>query len=98
MMRVIPVVGRDTYINGRGRMFIKAGGLVAVADGTGPKFDQGTALRFLGEIIWFPSGALAPYITWEPIDEWRARATLTFKDVSVGADFEFDERGRFTGS
>jgi len=97
MMRVIPVVGRDTYINGRGRMFIKAGGLVTVADGTGPKFDQGTALRFLGEIIWFPSGALASYITWEPIDGRRARATLTFKDVSVTADFEFDERGRVVG-
>jgi hypothetical protein len=95
MMRVVPVVGRDTYVGGLGRMFIKAGGLITVADGTGPKFDQGTALRFLGEIIWFPSAALASYITWEPIDERRARATLAFKDVSVSAVFEFDERGRF---
>jgi hypothetical protein len=97
MMRVVPVVGRDTYLDGHGRMFIKAGGLVAVADGTGPTFDQGTALRFLGEIVWFPSAALASYITWEPIDDRRARATLAFKDVTTSAVFEFDERGRFAG-
>ncbi len=97
MMRVVPVVGRDTYVDGHGRMFIKAGGLVAVADGTGPTFDQGTALRFLGEIIWFPSAALASYITWEPIDDRRARATLAFKDVTTSAVFEFDERGRVAG-
>ena len=97
MMRVVPVAGRDTYIDGLGRMFIKAGGLVTVADGTGPKFDQGAALRFLGEIVWFPSGALAPYITWKSIDDRRARATLAFKDVTTSAVFEFDERGRVAG-
>jgi len=97
MMRVVPVVGRDTYVNGLGRMFIKAGGLITVADGTGPTFDQGTALRFLGEIIWFPSAALAPYVRWEPIDERHARATLAFKNVNTSAVFEFDERGRFAG-
>jgi hypothetical protein len=96
MMAVVPIVGRDTYIDGFGRMFIKAGGLVTVADGAGPTFDQGTALRFLGEIIWFPSAAVARYITWEPIDDRRARATLAFNDVTTSAVFEFDERGRFT--
>ncbi len=95
MMKVVPVVGRDTYRNGMGRMLIKAGGLVTVADGTGPTFDQGTALRFLGEIIWFPSAALAPYITWEPVDDRRARATLSHKGQRVSAEFEFDDRGRF---
>jgi hypothetical protein len=97
MMRVVPVVGRDTYIRGRGRMFIKAGGLITVADGTGPTFDQGTALRFLGEIIWFPSAAIAPYISWKPLDDRRAEATLTVRDVTASAVFEFDERGRFVG-
>jgi hypothetical protein len=97
MMRVVPVVGRDTYVDGLGRMFIKAGGLITVADGTGPQFEQGTALRFLGEIIWFPSGALAPSVTWEPIDERRTRATLAFKGVTASAVFEFDDRGRFAG-
>ena len=97
MLRVLPVVGRDTYIDGHGRMFIKAGGLITVADGMGPTFDHGTALRFLGEIIWFPSAAIAPYITWKAIDDRRAAATLAFNDVTASAVFEFDERGRFAG-
>ena len=97
MMRVVPIVGRDSYVNGVGRMFIKAGGLITVADGTGPTFDQGTALRFLGETIWFPSGAVASYITWESIDERRARATLSFKGVTTSAIFDFDDRGRVAG-
>jgi len=97
MMKVVPVVGRDTYTNGLGRMLIKAAGLITVADGTGPTFDQGTALRFLGEIIWFPSAAVAPYITWVPIDERRAKATIAFKNVTASAVFEFDDQGRFAG-
>jgi hypothetical protein len=97
MMRVVPVVGRDTYTSGQGRMLIKAGGLVVVADGTGPKFDQGAALRFLGEIVWFPSAALASSITWEAIDDRMAEAMLTHRGVAVSAVFEFDERGRCVG-
>jgi len=97
MMRVVPVVGRDTYVDGLGRMLIKAGGLVAVADGIGPTFDQGAALRWLGEIVWFPSAALAPSISWKEMDEQRAEGTLAFRDVTTSAVFEFDEQGRVVG-
>lgn len=95
MFRIVPVVGRDLYADGSGRMLITAGGLFRLADGTGPGFDQGTALRFLGEIVWFPSAALAPYITWAAVDDRHADATLTFKNVQATARFEFDELGRF---
>jgi hypothetical protein len=44
--------------------------------------------------VWFPSAALAPYITWAPIDDRQARATLAFKGTSASAVFEFDDRGR----
>lgn len=94
-MKGMPVVGRDTYVDGHGRMYITIAGLIPVADGTGPRFDQGTALRFLGEIIWFPSAALASYIRWDAIDDTHAKATLTFAEVSVSAVFEIDSRGRF---
>lgn len=96
MMGVVPVVGRDSYVSGHGRMFIQAAGLVTVADGTGEKFDQGTLLRFLGEIIWFPSAAIAPYIRWDAVDEHRARATITSHGVTASALFEFDDLGRLT--
>lgn len=93
----LPIVGRDQYLEGRARMLIKLGGLITVADGTGEKFDQGTLLRFLGEICWFPSAALAPYISWEAMDERHARATITWSGTKASAVFEFDDRGRLLG-
>ena len=92
----VPFVGRDSYVDGRGRMLIRAGGLVTVADGTGEKFDQGALLRYLGEMVWFPSGAVAPYIRWEPIDDRKARATMSHRGVEGSAVFEFDDQGRLT--
>ncbi len=96
-MMGVPVVGRDTFVNGEARMLIKAAGLVTLADGTGPKFDQGAALRYLGEIVWFPSAALSPSISWEPINDRLAKATLTVRGAAVSAVFDIDERGRVAG-
>ena len=93
----IPIVGRDTLRDGRGHMFIQAAGLITVADGLGEKFDQGTVLRFLAELCWIPSGALAPWVRWEPIDERSARATISVPNLTTSAIFEFDQQGRLSG-
>jgi hypothetical protein len=93
-MNGVPLVGRDTYEDGHGHMLIKAGGLFPVANGRGPEIDQGTLLRFLGEIIWFPSAALAPYVQWTPIDATSARATMSHGGVTASGVFTFDQQGR----
>ncbi len=95
MMRVLPVVGRDTYLDGQGYMLIKLASLIPVADATGTKINQGSLLRYLGETVWFPAAALSPYIDWEPIDAQSARATMTYGGISEAAVFSFDEQGRF---
>jgi hypothetical protein len=97
MFRVLPVVGRDRYSGGHGGMSIKAAALVNVVDATGEKIDQGTLLRFLGEIVWFPSAALSPYIAWQAVDGTTASATMSYGGVSGEALFTFDEQGRFSG-
>jgi hypothetical protein len=94
VMKHVPVVGRDSYQDGHGRMLIKAGGLITVADGAGDRTDQGTLLRFLGEIVWFPSAALAPYIRWEALDDASAKATMSYGGVTASAVFTFDDAGR----
>ena len=71
-MSVLPIAGRDRYADGHGHMLIKLASLLTVADGAGPEIDQGTLLRYLGEIVWFPSAALRDYISWEAIDERSA--------------------------
>lgn len=86
--------GRDSYIDGHGNMLIKIGGWFVVADGHGPKLDQGTLLRYLSEIIWFPSAALASYITWSPVDSNSARATMSYGGVTASALFIFDAEGK----
>jgi hypothetical protein len=96
MMRVLPLAGRDRHADGHGDFLIKAASLVTVAHGVGPEVDQATLLRYLGEIVWFPSGALDKSITWEAIDARSARATISHAGVTATAVFEFDERGRLT--
>jgi hypothetical protein len=90
----LPIYGRDSYIDGRGHMLIKALGLVPIADAAGGQIDQGTLLRFLGEMVWFPSAVLEPYVHWTAIDEASARATMTYGNVTASADFFFDPQGR----
>lgn len=96
MGKVLPIVGRDKYADGKGHMLIEAASLAKVVDATGDKIDQGTMLRFLGEIVWFPGAALAPYIEWKAIDEESAEATMRHAGVTASAVFTFDEAGRFS--
>jgi hypothetical protein len=96
-MMGLPIAGRDRFADGRGHMLIKVASLIPVADATGPEVDQGALLRFLGEIIWFPSAALSPTITWQSIDANSARATMRHGGVTASAVFGFDDRGRFNG-
>jgi len=95
MLRILPIVGRDRYARGVGSMIISAAGLYPFVDASGPQIDQGARLRFLGEIVWFPSAALSPRIRWSPVDDDTARATLVDGDEPVSAEFRFDAAGRF---
>jgi hypothetical protein len=94
MMRVLPIAGRDTLEDGHGNMKITIAGLMPVVDATGEHMDQGTLVRYLNEVMWFPAGAVSPYIEWEEIDSTSAKATMTQGEMSVEATFFFDEEGR----
>jgi len=97
MMGLLPVAGRDKYAGGRGHMLIKALSLIDVVDSADEKIDHGSLLRFLGETVWFPSAALAPYVVWEPIDETTARATMRHGGLHASAVFTFSDDGRVLG-
>lgn len=92
----VPVVGTDSYIDGRGELEMRVLGLIPVAKDSGPAMDEGDLLRYLNEIMWFPAGALIPEITWEAVDDASARATMTFGGVQGTATFFFDAEGRPT--
>jgi hypothetical protein len=94
MLGFLPISGRDKYAAGTGHMLIKAASLLSIVDACDEKIAQGAMLRFLGEIVWFPSAALSPYLEWEHVAARRARVTMRHKGVVASAVFTFDEHGR----
>ncbi|MCF7890119.1 hypothetical protein K9M78_02765 [Candidatus Bipolaricaulota bacterium] len=91
---LVSVVGRDKYYRGEGNMLIKLPPFIKIADARGDDIDQGTLVRYLNEIMWFPTAYLSDYISWEPIDSTSARATMTDHGKTVSAVLHFDEAGR----
>ncbi len=87
--------GRDKFENGKGEMLIKMNSLINVVNEEGPKLDEGTIQRYLGEMVWFPSLALSPYITWEAINDTTAKATMTYKGTQGSGTFYFNSEGDF---
>jgi len=67
---------------------------VAVAGGSS-EMDQSTLLRYLAEIVWFPTAALNDYIKWEEIDANSARATMCYQGVTGSGVYTFDENGDY---
>jgi hypothetical protein len=94
MMGALPISGRDRYAGGRGEMLIKAASIVNVVKAADQAIDLGAMLRYLAEIIWFPSAALGPHVSWEPMDATHARATMRDAGRAVSAVFTFDQHGR----
>jgi hypothetical protein len=90
----LPVAGRDSYGDGHGAMLIKAAALWPIVDARGHAIDQGTLLRFLGELVWFPSGALERYLRWDAIDDTHARVTMSYGGIAASAVFTFEPDGR----
>jgi hypothetical protein len=87
---------KDRYEAGRGHMFGKLLGLFTVFDVKGEKLDQGTMLRYLNEMIWFPTAFLGDNITWQVIDDHSAGVLFTDHGKSVTAQMFFDDDGRLT--
>lgn len=96
MTPLIKIKGRDKFVDGKGEMLIKINSLINVVNEKGERMDEGTLQRYLGELVWFPSLALSPYISWEAIDDYSAKATMSYKGTTGCGTFYFNEKGDFT--
>ena len=91
---VLPVLARDTYVRGRGRMLGKALDLFTVVDGSGPEFDMGELVTYLDDAIFLaPSMMLGPEAVWSPVDASSFDVALSDRGVTVTARVIVDERG-----
>lgn len=86
--------GSDTYKAGHSHMHGKLLGLFTVVDGRGTEVDQGTMVRYLQEMTWFPIAYLGKNITWQAVDDHAADVTLHDHGKSVSARMYFDDAGR----
>lgn len=75
--RVIPMIGHDTYLAGRGRMVGKIAGLVTVADGSGEPFDVGELVTYLNDAILLAPSMLLGAATWTAVDDAASRCPCT---------------------
>lgn len=91
----LPILSaKDRYESGHGHMFGKLAGLFTVFDVRGEKLDQATMIRYLNEIMWFPTAFLGENISWEEVDDHSTRVTFTDRGKSVSAKMFFDNVGR----
>lgn len=90
------IAGKDIFFNGCGSMTIKAASIVPIANAAGDETDQGTMLRYLAEIQWFPAAALSKNIHWSAIDSGSALATMSYMGKRVTGAFFFNEMGDVT--
>jgi hypothetical protein len=91
---ILPMIGRDTYLGGHGRMVGKLLDRFTVVDGQGDEFDIGELTTYLNDaVLLAPSMLLGPTTTWTGID--ANSFDVTFRDAgrSVTGRVFVDERG-----
>jgi len=100
-IRLAPLVSvgvRDLYRDGNGSASVSLFGVVPV-DGAdpSPELNEAELLRYLAEAVWYPTALLpSEGVTWEPIDDRTAKATIEHGDVSASLEFSFDEDDEVT--
>jgi len=96
-VRMLPGVwidARDMSVAGEGSMRVLIDDVVPVVDQRGPQIDQGSSLRLLAEMVWYPTALFdGRSVTWSAIDADHARATLRTGDQAVSGIFEFGSDG-----
>ena len=94
-MGPVEVLVRDAFLDGQGAMHGKVLGLIPVVSvGGTPEIAAGALHRYLAEAAWFPTALLpGQAVTWAPVDDSTARATITAGATTVSLDFHFGADG-----
>ncbi len=88
---------RDHYREGRGSMWIRLLSSLDIADAKGPDIDQGALMRYLAEMMWFPTSFLQnPHLRWESLDPQRAKLTFLGKHARATLTLNVNPKGQLT--
>lgn len=91
------IAGRDRYQNGEGNMLIKPLYIFTAADSRGEEINQGTLLRYMAEMVWFPQAAVSKYLKWEFIDDHHAKVTMDYGGTTASGIYAFNDDGGVAG-
>lgn len=97
-IRAMPLVSvrvMDRYLNGRGLMLARVGGVATVMNRADePGLDAGALARYLAEAVWIPPRlATLPGVHWRAVDDRSADCTLADGETEVTVRFHFDPAG-----
>jgi hypothetical protein len=90
---LIHVQVRDAYVGGTASGQVSLLSVIPLdrAEG-GAELNAGALHRFLAEAVWYPTALLPrPGLSWTPIDEHRALATLADHGTTVSLEFRFND-------
>jgi hypothetical protein len=91
---IVPMIGRDTYLHGHGRMLGKLLDRIVVVDGSGKEFDTGELTTYLNDaILLAPAMLLGAATSWRAIDDSSFQVSLTDAGRTVTGRVFLDERG-----
>lgn len=90
---------RDSLVGGRGAGQVALLSAIPVASAGGSmEMNSGSLHRFLAEAVWYPSALLpSRQLTWTPLDDSRAVATLTNDATMVSLEFRFNSENEVIG-
>lgn len=88
-----PMLVRDKYLNGIGEVNVNLLGLKSIGIAKNEKVNQGSLIRYFGELTFYPHGFLDKRITWSEINKSSIKGTLTLENTSVTGTFYFDKDG-----
>ena len=89
----------DSYIGGIGSGRVSfLSGLPLSSESGSAELNSGALHRYLAEAVWYPT-ALLPQagVSWSPINDDAALATVTDKETTVSLEFRFNDIGEVIG-
>ena len=91
---ILPVLARDTYLNGEGRMLIRPLDLFTVDDAKGEEIEISELVTYLNDaILLAPSFLLGPETSWSAAGTDSFDVTLTNRARTVTGRVFIDDRG-----
>ncbi len=97
---LLAVSVRDSYIHGISAGQVRIASMLTLPGQSGsPEMNAGALHRYLAEAVWCPTALLPRFgVVWDPVDDRRARTTLTDGTASVSLEFRFGEKGEIVSA